>query len=168
MRYGVKWEMSFNRHKRNLSKKELIMVKSELSVTIDVPPEKVFARISEPMNAMEDIPNVIEVKDITGQGAGMSYKLVYKMTGIRRSLDCTFVEYTPNERITIQTKGAMNGTQTYEVKPLDTGSQLLVTAEYEIPIPLVGKIEALLKKHRERDWQAILDNLKARLETEAV
>jgi hypothetical protein len=32
-----------------------------------VPPEKVFARISEPMNAMEDIPNVIEVKDVTGQ-----------------------------------------------------------------------------------------------------
>lgn len=143
------------------------MVKSELSVTIDVPPEKVFARIYEPMNAMEDIPNVIEVKDIIGQGAGMSYKLVYKMTGVRLPLDCTFVEYTPNERMTIQFKGAMNGTQTYEVKSLDAGSQLLVTSEYEIPIPLVGKIaEALLKKHNEREWQAILDNLKARLEAE--
>ena len=145
------------------------MVKSELSVTINVPPEKIFARISEPMNAIEDIPNVIEVKDITGQGAGMSYKLVYKMTGVRLSLDCTFVEYAPNERVTIQIKGAMNATQTYEVKSLNTGSRLLVTAEYEIPIPLVGKIaEALLKKHNEREWQAILDNLKARLETEAV
>ena len=145
------------------------MVKSELSVTINVPPEKIFARISEPMNAIEDIPNVIEVKDITGQGAGMSYKLVYKMAGVQLSLDCTFVEYSPNERVTIQIKGAMNATQTYEVKSLNTGSQLLVTAEYEIPIPLVGKIaEALLKKHNEREWQAILDNLKARLETEAV
>lgn len=143
------------------------MVKSELSVTINVPPEQVFAQISEPMNAMENIANVLEVKDITGQGAGMSYKLVYKMTGVRLSLDCTFVEYTPNERLTVQIKGAMNGTQTYEVKSLDTGSQLLVTSEYEIPFPLVGKIaEALLKKHNEREWQAILDNIKAKLEAE--
>ena len=145
------------------------MVKSELSVTIDVPPEKVFARIIEPMNTIEDIPNVIEVKDVTGEGAGMSWKLVYKMAGVRLPLDCTRVEYADNEQITIQIKGAMNATQTFELKPLDAGCQLRVIGEYEIPIPLVGKIaEALLKKHNEREWEAILDNLKARLEADAV
>jgi len=144
------------------------MVKSELSITISAPPEKVFARISDPMNAMEDVPNIIEVKDLTGQGAGMSYKLIYKMAGIRLSLDCTFVEYTPNERVNIQIKGALNGTQTFDVKPTDAGCQLLGRAEYEIPIPLVGKIaESLLKKQNEREWEAILANIKARLEAEA-
>jgi carbon monoxide dehydrogenase subunit G len=143
------------------------MVNSELSITIDAPPEKVFARISDPMKAMEDVPNIIEVKDITGQGVGMSYKLVYKMAGIRLSLDCTFVEYAPNERVTIQIKGAMNATQTFEVNSLNAGSQLLVTAEYEIPIPLVGKIaEVLLKKRNEREWEASLQNIKASIEAE--
>ena len=143
------------------------MVKSELSITINAPQEKVFTRISTPMNAIEDIPNCIEVKDVTGQGVGMSYKMVYKMAGVKLSIDCTFVEYVLNERVTIQVKGAMNATQTYEVKPVDTGSQLSVIAEYEIPIPLVGKIaEALLKKRNEREWEAILDNLKAMLEAD--
>ena len=42
-----------------------------------------------------------------------------------------------------------------------------MSSEYEIPIPLVGKIaEMLLKKQNEREWEAILDNLKARLEAE--
>ena len=55
----------------------------------------------------------------------------------------------------------------YEVAPLETGSRLRISGEYEIPIPLVGKIaESLLKKHNEREWQAMLDNLKARLEAE--
>lgn len=143
------------------------MLKSELSVKIGVLPEKVFARISEPMNAMEDVPNAIEIKDVTGEGAGMSYKLVYKMAGVKLSLDCNRIEYVENERITIQVKGAMNAKQTWELKPLDTGSELRVATEYEIPVPLVGKLaEALLKKHNEREWEAILDNLKARLEAE--
>jgi len=73
-------------------------------------------------NSIEDIPNVIEVKDVTGQGAGMSYKLVYKVAGVQLPLDCTRVEYADNERITIQVKGAMNATQTFELKPLDAGS----------------------------------------------
>jgi hypothetical protein len=30
------------------------MIKSELSITIDAPPEKVFARISDPMTKAED------------------------------------------------------------------------------------------------------------------
>lgn len=143
------------------------MVKSELSVTINVPPEKVFTRINDPMHAMEDVPNIIEIKDITGQGAGMSYKLVYKMAGVQLSLDCERVEYVENERITIKIKGAMNATQIWELEPLDAGSQMRVSSEYEIPIPLVGKIaEALLKKHNEREWEAILGNMKAILEAE--
>ena len=80
------------------------MVKSELSVTINVPPEQVFARFSDPMHAMKDIPNVIEVKDITGHGVGMNWKEIYKMAGVHLKIDCTFIDYVVNKRTTIQAK----------------------------------------------------------------
>ena len=60
---------------------------------------------------------------------------------------CTFVEYVPNKRLKVQIKGALNGMQSFDVKPTDTDCHLSSAAEYEIPIPLVGKIaESLLKK----------------------
>lgn len=145
------------------------MIKSELSVTIDAPPEKVFARISDPLNSLEDVPNVVEVKDVTGQGKGMSYRSVYKMAGIRLELECTYTEHISNELLTIEFKGGAIGKQVCRLTPQNGGCKLDVATEYSIPVPLIGKIaEMILKRQNEREWEAILGNIKARLETEAV
>jgi len=143
------------------------MVTSELSIVIDAPPEEVFARISNPMNSMEDVPNVVEVTDVTGQGEGMSYRMVYKMAGIRLDLDCTLIEYIPNEQVTYETKGGSDAKQTWKLSPQDGGCKLVVSATYSIPVPLIGKIaELLLKRLNDKEWEAVLANIKARIEAE--
>lgn len=143
------------------------MIKSELTTVINAPPEKVFARISNPLNSIEDVPNVIEVKDIVGEGKGQSCRMVYKMVGIRLELEFTVAEYIPNERVTFEFKGGSNGKQTWKLIPQNGGCKLEVSGEYSIPVPLLGRMaELMLKKHNDREWEAILANIKARVESE--
>jgi len=144
------------------------MVKSELSIIINAPPEKVFARISDPMTMVEDAPSVVEVKDIEGEGVGGSFHMVYKMLGMPFEVEVTCTEAVPNGRIGVQYSGAIRATSTTSLEPHDGGTKLNVVIEYTIPVPLVGKIaEALLKRQNEREWELMLANLKARVEAEA-
>jgi hypothetical protein len=150
-------------------KGEQIMIKSELSVQINASPEQVFARLSNPMNSVEDVPSIIEVKDIKGQGKGMTYVEVYKMAGVRLAINTTVSELIPNKQYTEQYEVmGKKGTRTCQVEPCDGGCRLSVILQYEVPIPLIGKLaEPLLKKLNERDFQTTLDTVKSRLEAQA-
>ncbi len=43
------------------------MAKVEKSITINAPVEKVFAYIEDPMNQLEYLPSIVEVKDVTAR-----------------------------------------------------------------------------------------------------
>ena len=116
---------------------------------------------------MKDVPNAVEVKDIQGEGKGKSYVMVYKMAGVRVTMECTWIEYVPNERLTIQVKGGIDARQTWVLRPQEGKTKVDVAAAYTVPVPLVGRIaERLLKRQNEREWEAILANMKARVESE--
>ena len=141
------------------------MIKSELSTVIDAPPEKVFSRLDDPKNRVEEFPGVLEVKDITGEGVGKQFRLVYKMFGMRFETEFTRTEYVLNERIASKVKGGITGKNLVTMEPHNGGTKMTYTVEYTVPIPLVGKIaEKLLKKQNEREAEVFLSNLKARLE----
>lgn len=149
------------------SKETRAMIKSEMSIVIDAAPEKVFPAIAKPEHVMEDIPNAVEVKDIQGEGKGTSYVIVYKMAGVRVTMECTWIEYVPDERLTIQIKGGIDAKQTWTLRPQKGRTKLDAAAEYTVPVPLVGRIaERLLKRQNEREWEVILANIKARVESE--
>jgi uncharacterized protein YndB with AHSA1/START domain len=138
-----------------------------MSIVVNASPATVFAAIGKPDHIMRDVPNVVEVKDITGEGEGMSYALVYKMAGVRVTMNCTWTEYVPSERLTIQIKGGIDARQTWTLTPQAGGTKLDVSGEYSVPVPLVGKVaELVLKRQNEREWEAVLANIKARIESE--
>lgn len=144
------------------------MIKSELSVIINAAPEKVFARMSDPYNALEDVPNVVEVKDVTGEGLGKRYRVVYKMMGVPLNVDCEFTEYVSNQRLVEKCSGGIDCTMTWTLEPHEGGTKVNGKSEYTVPVPLVGRIaELLLKKQNEREWESVLGNIKARVEAEA-
>jgi carbon monoxide dehydrogenase subunit G len=145
------------------------MINSELSIQINASPEQVFARLSNPRNLVEDVPSMIEVQDLKGQGKGMTYIEVYKMAGVRLSINTTVTEFAPNKRFAEQYEVmGKKGTRTCQVEPCDGGCRLSVILQYEVPIPLIGKLaEPLLKKLNERDFQTTLDTVKSRLEAQA-
>ncbi|MFC1634879.1 SRPBCC family protein [Planctomycetota bacterium] len=140
------------------------MISSELSINIDAPPEKVFARIEDFESNIEWVPSLIEIKNVTGKGKGQTHQSVYKMMGIKMEMDVTVTEHVPNERLAFESGGG-DGKMIYALEPLNDGCKLDVTYEYSVPIPLVGKIaEKLLKKRNEREFQTCLENLKELVE----
>ncbi len=144
------------------------MIKSELSITIDAPPEEVFACVSDVEYAMKYVPSLVDVKNVTGHGKGQTHQGVYKMMGVKLEMDVTVTEYVPNERFVMEFDGGSSGSASFTLKPVNDGCQLDVTNEYSIPIPLVGKVaEILLKKRNEREFQTCLANLKELVETDA-
>ena len=63
--------------------------------------------------------------------------------------------------------GGSNGKQTWTLTPHNGGCRLEVSGQYSVPIPLVGKMaERMLKRHNDREWEAILANIKARVGSE--
>ena len=141
------------------------MAKIERNITINAPVEEVFAYVEDPMSQLEYLPSMVEVKDVTGQGAGAHYRWTYKMAGVRFEGESTMTEYVPNERMVVQSKGGILSTWTWIFAAEDGGTKVNLTVEYTIPVPVLGKLgEALILKQNEREADTAMANLKAKLE----
>jgi uncharacterized membrane protein len=141
------------------------MAKVEKSITVNAPVEKVFVYVENPMNQLEYLPSIVEVKDLTGQGVGAHYRWTYKMAGLRFEGESTLKEHIPNERIVVETKGGIVSTWSWTFTPEDGGTQVNLAVEYTVPIPVLGKLgEALVLKQNEREADQAMANIKAKLE----
>jgi polyketide cyclase/dehydrase/lipid transport protein len=144
------------------------MITLEKALVINASPEKAFARLGNPMNWLEDNSSIVDVTDITGEGVGRSYKMVYKMVGIKLPLTCTYTEYIENERVASKFEGGITGTFSLHLEPHNGSTKLSIVIEYTIPIPLIGKIaESLLAKRNDREWDVALANAKDAIEADS-
>ena len=136
------------------------------SITINAPVEKVFEYVGEPENLPEFWPSVLEVRNIRELPiGGYSYDWVYKMAGMRFNGNSETTEFIPNQRTVTRTSGGIESTITWEYTPKDDGTEVYITGEYRVPMPLIGKLaESYIVKQNEHESEAILANLKARME----
>jgi len=141
------------------------MAKVERSITINAPVEQVFAYIEDPMNNLDWLPSLIEVKDVTGSGVGQHYRWAYKMAGLRFKGENTVTEHIPNERKVEQSKGGIVSTWTYSFEPHDGGTKMELVIEYTIPVPVLGKLaEKLVLRRNEREADLAMGNIKDKME----
>jgi len=142
------------------------MAKSEKTITINAPVEKVFSYIDGGTNLPEIWPSLVEVTDVQRlPNGGHSDRFVYKMAGIRLEGTSEDIEYIPNQRIVTKTKGGAESTQTWLFQPEAGGTKVTFKVEYTVPIPVLGKLaEAVIVKMNDREGDLILANLKARME----
>ena len=143
------------------------MAKVEKTITINAPVEKVFGYMTEPTNLPEIWPSMVEVKDVQPSPVGGSnYKWVYKMAGMRFEGATETVEYVANQRTVTESKAGIPNKFVFTYQRENSGTKLTVEAEYTIPVPLLGKLaEAFIVKQNEHEAEAMLANLKDRMET---
>jgi len=87
------------------------------------------------------------------------------MAGMRFDGASETIEEIPNQRtVTRSTKGIESHfVWTYESE--NGGTKLTVDIEYKVPVPLLGKLaESLIVKQNEQEADALLANLKSRME----
>ena len=142
------------------------MVKTEKSIFINAPVEKVFAFMTEPKNHPEIWPSLLEVKDVESlPNGGYSYNWVYKMAGIRIEGHAEWIEFVPNQRIVDKNESGIPSTFVYTYQPEDGGTRVTVNVEYTLPGAVLGKLaEPFIVKVNENEGDTVLANLKARME----
>lgn len=142
------------------------MVKVTKSIKVNAPAEKIFKFVQVPDNLLEIWPSMIEVKDIESlPNGGNKYSWVYKMGGMHFEGVSEDTEIVANQRAISKSKGGIESEITWEFQPEHEDTNVSLTAEYTIPIPLLGKLaEAAIKKINENEGEAILANLKSVME----
>jgi uncharacterized membrane protein len=141
------------------------MPKLNNSVNISAPVERVFAYVSDPTNLPEWMGSLSEVTDVTGSGVGQHYNWKYNMVGIPLRGDSTIIELVPNERLATESKSGVENTFTFTFTPNESGTKLDLEVDYNIPVPVLGKLaEQLVLKRNRREAEMWVENLKERLE----
>jgi uncharacterized membrane protein len=139
------------------------MPKLNNSVNISAPVERVFAYVSDPTNLPEWMGSLSEVTDVTGSGVGQHYNWKYNMVGIPLRGDSRIIDLVPNERLATESKSGVENTFTFT--PHGSGTKLDLEVDYNIPVPVLGKLaEQLVLKRNRREAEMWVENLKERLE----
>jgi carbon monoxide dehydrogenase subunit G len=143
------------------------MVKVERSISIKAPVEKVFDYLSDAHSNLEYIPGMIDVRDIqdTPNHIGMHFNWTYKMAGIKFDGETTVLEWEKNRRAVTESKGGIRAKWYFTYSPEPSGSKLTIAVEYEVPVPVLGKLaEAVVRKQNEKELELGLSIVKSRME----
>jgi len=135
------------------------------SIVIHAPPDRVFAYVDDPMNLVEWLQGMVEIRNVIGTGAGQQQEWTYKMLGLLLRGQATVVEHVPGQSAVHQTIGMISSDFGYAVEPHEEGSVLTLEVEYSVPIPVLGKLaEHIALRRNEREFQLALENVKETLE----
>ena len=142
------------------------MATVEATITITAPADKIFTYINERTNLPEIWPSLVEITDMKQlPDGGRSIRFVYKMAGIRLEGTGQDIENKPDQRIVTKTGGAVESTQTWLFNSAGEKTEVTFKVDYTIPVPVLGKLgEAIIVKINQHEGNAILANLKARME----
>ena len=135
------------------------------SIVIGATVGTVFDYVDEPMNLVDWLPGMVEVRNVIGTGAGREHDWTYKMAGMLQRGQTVTVEHVPNKCAVHQTIGAVGSTFAYFVEPYDQGTTLTLKIEYSIPIPILGRLaERIVLRRNTREFELALTNVKETLE----
>ena len=141
------------------------MQKVTRSEIIKAPVEKVFSYISNPTSELEYVPGATEVRDVSGEGINQRWGWTYKMMGISFKGYSEVVGFIPNEVYVQESTGGISSTWDFAFMPEEGGTRLTLVVEYDIPIPVLGKItERLVLRQNEREADLAMATLKDILE----
>lgn len=139
------------------------------SIDITAPVDMVFAFMAEPANLVEVWPSLLEIKHIKPlANGGYSFNWTYKMAGLsfQGLAECT--EFIKDRRILTRSESGIPGTFEWAFQKGKNGSRVTIKVEYTIPGAALGRMaEPVIHKMNEQEIEALLANVKVRVEAEA-
>ncbi len=140
-------------------------------VRVDASIDKVFNFLGDPHNLPEIWPNIVEVKNVkkAKDNAGFNFNWDYKMSGMQFEGQCETIEVTPRERLVFKSNTGLDSTITWRLQPAGRETNVTLRFEYQIPASLLKRTkEEIVVRENEHEVEAMLQNLKSRLELETV
>jgi uncharacterized membrane protein len=154
-------------------RKEFVMNTKTIvrDIRVDTPVERVFDFLLDPNNLPEIWPNIIEVKNVkkSKDSEGFNFNWTYKMSGLPFEGKCETIEYTRYERLVVKSNKALDSTITWRFQPSGRETHVTLRFEYQIPSSLLKRMkEEIVIQENEHEVEALLQNLKSRLELQPV
>jgi len=140
-------------------------------IRVDAPVDRVFEFLVDPHNLPEIWPNIVEVKNVKKSKAneGFNFNWDYKMSGTQFEGKCETIEYTPYERLVVKCNKGLDSTITWRFQPTGRETHVTLKFEYQIPSSLLKRMkEEIVVQENEHEVDAMLQNLKSRLELQPV
>jgi uncharacterized membrane protein len=140
-------------------------------IRVDTPVERVFDFLLDPNNLPEIWPNIIEVKNVkkSKDTEGFNFNWTYKMSGLPFEGKCETIEYTRYERLVVKSNKALDSTITWRFQLSGRETHVTLRFEYQIPSSLLKRMkEEIVIQENEHEVDALLQNLKSRLELQPV
>jgi uncharacterized protein YndB with AHSA1/START domain len=146
--------------------RQVKMLKLEKTLLIQAPADKVFEYILDPKHLPEIWPSMVEVSDVKAlPNGGFTFKWVYKMAGVRFSGESECIEFKPATLLSYKNT-VIESVITWKLQPENDQTRVFFTSEYTLPGALLGKLaEPVVTKLNEHDADALLANLRVRIET---
>jgi ribosome-associated toxin RatA of RatAB toxin-antitoxin module len=130
---------------------------------IPASPDSVFDVIFDTTNMPQVWPNVSNIRNLQSlPNGGHSFQFDYTMAGLRLNGSGTDLLVLRPSRLVTRTTGGVTSTLSWTFKPIlgNTQTELTLDANYEVPIPLVGRLaEYLVARINETDIAHMLSYL---------
>jgi coenzyme Q-binding protein COQ10 len=138
------------------------MIKIKKQIHIDAPVEKVFEFAVDPEKLPEIWPSMIRTENVEELPSGGSdYDWDYKMAGMSFHGHTHTTEFVPNKHVVVENKTGIPSKFVWDYSAENGGTQLDLEVEYEVPVPLLGKLaEKAVRKINENEAEIMLANLK--------
>ncbi len=143
------------------------MVELEYKVTIERPPQEVFAFLSDPANDPKWQVGTLETRQVSEGPVGVetAFRQVARSAGRRWEVTYTLTEYEPPVRSALEGRiGGVRFAGSYSLEPADSGTRLTVSGGMTASGPMRLALP-LLAPVWKRDAKRSFPRLKAALET---
>ena len=144
------------------------MTKFTKSIEVPAPAEEIFNVIDDPNNLSRIWRNLSNIRNQRRlPNGGIRFEFDYSMAGITMKGTSTDIEHIFPTRIVTRTTGGITSTLTFNFRPIiGKSTRVDVTVEYEVPVPLVGKMaEIVIAKINESDIVYVLNYLMLKFTT---
>ena len=141
-------------------------MKASATTVIDRPPEAVFEYMDVPENQARISPRLSAVETLgTLDTGGKRASYTYRLFGLSFDGEVRGVEHEPPERIGFELMGDIEGTIEWRFEPVDAGTRVTYTANYDLGLPpLFDRLfRPLADRFNRRELEATLENLNDRL-----
>jgi len=142
------------------------MISVRERIHIDAPVERVFSYLDTPANQATITPSLTESTRLERlPNGGDRARYTYWILGLSFSGEVRATNYVPNERIVWNMTGDLKGTIRWYLEPFNRGCLFTYAATYQSPGPslLQPLVRPLIQRYNEREVQALLHNLRARI-----
>jgi len=141
------------------------MVSVSDSTVVAATPRETFEFLDDPGHHVEVTPSLVGVDGVQPlDNGGKRADFVYSIGGVKLTGELVETTHEPDERMRFELRGQLDGEIELAFEPVDSGTQVTYSAEYEIPGRVLNRVAApFVRRYNQREVRTVLANLVTRL-----